>query len=43
MARSRAMRRLDVFPNGKRVGQHCREPGGAIGFKYADEWLGRVE
>ncbi len=43
MTRSRAARPLDVFPNGTRVGQHCREPGGAIDFKYAEEWLWRVE
>lgn len=40
MARSRATPPLDVFLNGKRVGQLRREPGGAIDFKYADEWLG---
>ena len=39
-SRSRATRPLDVFLNGKRVGQLRREPGGAIDFRYADEWLG---
>ena len=40
MARSRATRPLDVFLNGKRVGQLRREVSGAIDFRYADEWLG---
>ncbi len=30
---------LDVFLNGRLVGRLRREPGGAIDFRYADDWL----
>eukprot|EP01042_Synura_sphagnicola_P033478 gene33478-42992_t len=40
MARTRLARRLNVFLNGRHVGQLNREASGAIDFVYEADWLG---
>ena len=39
MGRKRAYAPLDVYMNGRRVGQYFRAPDGAFAFTYAPEWL----
>ncbi|WP_281709335.1 HipA N-terminal domain-containing protein [Phaeobacter italicus] len=39
MGRRRAYAPLDVYMNGRRVGQYFRAPDGAFAFTYAPEWL----
>lgn len=39
MGRKRAYAPLDVYMNGRRVGQYFRAPDGAFAFTYAAEWL----
>jgi serine/threonine-protein kinase HipA len=39
MGRKRAYAPLDVYMNGRRVGQYFRAPDGAFAFTYTPEWL----
>jgi len=39
MPRKRTRIPLDVWLNGRLVGQLRRAPSGAIDFRYAEEWL----
>jgi serine/threonine-protein kinase HipA len=39
MARARTHTPLDIFLNGRLVGQITKQPGGAISFTYHDSWL----
>lgn len=39
MTRTRTHIPLDVFLNGRLVGQLTKQPGGTIDFTYHDSWL----